>query len=147
GSRCDLRARAARSRRDGARMNSSVLIVDDDPYMVRTLCDVLRRRGYRTRGVHSGEEAVAVAEEQSWSAVVMDIRMAGMNGVETFRALRDRDPRVRVILMTAYSSPDLLREAEDAGVRRVLAKPFAIPELLETLRRELQGGAGDRGAD
>jgi CheY-like chemotaxis protein len=114
-------------------VTGAVLVVDDDPLMVRTLCDVLRRRGYQAQGAYSGEEAVAVAETSRPRAVVMDIKMAGMSGVEAFRELRARQPGLRVILMTAYSAPDILAEAARAGVDHVLPKPLELPVLLEKL--------------
>jgi len=112
---------------------TSVLVVDDDPFMVRTLCDVLRRRGYETGSAGSGEEAVASAEARHWSAVVMDIRMPGMNGVAASKVLRGLQPDLLVILMTAHSESHLLEEARAAGVASVLNKPFPIPQLLAVL--------------
>lgn len=112
-----------------------VLIVDDDPLMVRTLCDVLRRSGYEARGAGSGEEAVATAGTATWAAVVMDVRMTGMSGVAACKRMREVDPELPVILMTAHSEPDVLDEARSAGVTRIFGKPFAIPELIAELRR------------
>lgn len=114
-------------------MTDRILIVDDDPLMVRTLCDVLRRRGYDTEGLSSGEAAIAAAESDCPSAVVMDIKMPGISGVDAFRALRARRPGLQVILMTAYSAPDILADAARAGVEHILHKPFALPLLLEML--------------
>jgi CheY-like chemotaxis protein len=112
-------------------------VVDDDPLMVRTLCDVLRRRGYDAQGAASGEEALERAGERAWAAVVMDIRMPGISGVDACKQLRHSRPAVPVILMTAHSEPELLAEAHAAGVSRVLSKPFSIPELLTLLEGSL----------
>jgi two-component system response regulator HydG len=111
----------------------SILVVDDDRLMVRTLCDLLRRRGYDAHGAHSGEEALAAAARRDWSVVLMDVRMAGMTGVDVLKEMRKSKRAPPVVLMTAYSAADLLAEAAAAGAARVLAKPIAPELLLEVL--------------
>ena len=110
-----------------------LLVVDDDRGMVRTLCDVLRFSGWDPVGVYSGEEAMRQVEASRFSAVVMDVRMAGISGVEALRAIRVCRPTLPVILMTAYASDALLKQAKDSGATRILHKPIALPGLLEEL--------------
>jgi CheY-like chemotaxis protein len=112
---------------------TSVLVVDDDPLMVRTLCDVLRRRGYQVGGASSGEEAVASAAQHAWSAVVIDFRMPGMNGIVACRSMRTMLNDAPLILMTAHSEAGTPVEATAAGISRILSKPFPIPDLLAAL--------------
>jgi DNA-binding NtrC family response regulator len=114
-------------------VSRSVLVVDDDRNIVRTLCDLLRRSGWAPHGVFSGEEAVAAASVRRYGAIVMDVRMAGIDGVVAFRAIRERQPRVPVVLMTAYSTRELLAEAERLGVLRILPKPLPLRQLLSLL--------------
>ena len=114
-------------------MTRRVLVVDDDRQMVRTLCDILCLHGWETLGVHSGEAAVAAVRDQSYSLVLMDVRMGGLNGVDALKAMKALRPGVRVVLMTAYSAADLLAEAEREGALRVLPKPVALPMVLEML--------------
>jgi two-component system response regulator HydG len=112
-----------------------ILVADDDQGMARTLCDILRRRGWQPTEVHSGEAAVEAAAASRYSAVLMDVRMPGMNGVEAFREIHAVQPRTPVILMTAYAAPDLLAEAERAGVLRILPKPIPWATLSELLQQ------------
>jgi DNA-binding NtrC family response regulator len=114
-------------------MKPSVLVADDDRLMVRTLCDVLRLRGFEARGVHSGEEAVAAVAASRWDAVLIDFRMSGITGAEASKLLIETQPGVPVILMTAYAASDLPADTEQCGVLRVLAKPFAPERLFEVL--------------
>jgi DNA-binding NtrC family response regulator len=123
-------------------MSRAVLVVDDDRNIVRTLCDLLRRSGWTPHGVHSGEEAVAAAADGRYGAVVMDVRMAGIDGVAAFRAIRERQPRVPVVLMTAYSTRELLAEAERLGVLRILPKPLPLRQLLALLDDAVRQGEG-----
>ena len=110
-----------------------LLVVDDDHGMVRTLCDVLRFSGWDPVGVYSGEEAMLKVEAARFSAVVMDVRMTGISGVEALSAMRKRHPTLPVILMTAYASDALLEQARNSGVTTILHKPIAVPGLLDRL--------------
>lgn len=119
-------------------MKLSLLVVDDDRGMVRTLCDLLRLQRWEVRGAASAEEALERAREHRFDAVLMDVRMAGMSGIEALRLLRELRPGVPVLLMTAYAARGLLEEARRLGAFRVLSKPFALPELVAALRAALR---------
>ena len=112
-----------------------ILVADDDPDMARTVCDILRRRGWAPTEVHSGEAAVEAAARHHYAAVLMDVRMPGINGVEAFRVIRDAQPQTPVILMTAYAAPDLLAAAEREGVLQILPKPLPWPTLCSLLEK------------
>jgi DNA-binding NtrC family response regulator len=116
-----------------------ILVVDDDRQMVRTICDILKLRGWDADGAFSGEEAIERVKAQPYRIALMDVRMAGMNGVEAMKSLRASRPELRVILMTAYTASELLAEAEREGAVRILAKPVAVPNLLDMLEQELAG--------
>lgn len=118
-----------------------ILVVDDDRAMVRTLCDVMRHRGFAAHGVFSGEEALAAADDEPWSAVVMDVRMGGMSGVDVVQALQRSHVTLPVVLMTAYALPETLRAADNNAVERVLVKPFSPHVLLRTIDVALRGGS------
>lgn len=110
-----------------------ILVADDDRGMAKTVCDILRRQGWTPTEVHSGEAAVAAAATRRFAAVLMDVRMPGMNGVEAFRAIREAQPGTPVILMTAYAAPALLSQAEDEGVLSILPKPIPWTALSALL--------------
>jgi DNA-binding NtrC family response regulator len=120
-------------------VNRRILVVDDDRLMVRTLSDILRLRGWETHAAYSGEEAIERVRAGSYLAVLMDVRMGGMNGVEAMKVLHAIRPATRVILMTAYTAAELLAEAEREGALQVLAKPVAIPSLIEMLEQAVAG--------
>ncbi|PYP64973.1 MAG: hypothetical protein DMD26_12470 [Gemmatimonadetes bacterium] len=114
-------------------MSKRILVVDDDRQMVRTLSDILRLHKWEVQGAYSGEEAVAAVEKTDFAAVLMDVKMSGLNGVEAFKAMKSLRPGIRVVLMTAYSAGDLIAEAEREGALHVLRKPVALPTLMEML--------------
>jgi DNA-binding NtrC family response regulator len=116
-------------------MSRRVLIVDDDRHMVRTLTDIVRLSGWNPDGAHSGEEAVEAVRKQPYQAVLMDVKMAGINGVEAFKAMKALRPEIRVILMTAYTAADIIADAEREGALKVLSKPVVLSGLLEMLEQ------------
>ena len=119
-------------------MQRRILIVDDDRQMVRTLCDILRLRGWEAEGAHSGEEAIAAVRGGQYATVLMDVRMGGMSGVEALTVMKAERPALRVVLMTAYTANDLLAEARRQGALRILAKPVAVPGLIEMLEESVE---------
>jgi len=116
-------------------MTRQILIVDDDRQMVRTLSDIVRLQGWDPDGAHSGEEAVEAVRRQEYQAVLMDVRMAGINGVDAFKAMKALRPEIKVILMTAYTAADIIADAERAGAIKVLAKPVVLSGLLDMLEQ------------
>jgi DNA-binding NtrC family response regulator len=111
----------------------TILVVDDDRQMVKTLSAVLQLHGWKTASAYSGEEAIRAVEERRFKAVLMDVRMPGINGVEALRAIRRSQPLTPVILMTAYAAHDLLEQAERDGALMVLSKPIPLPTLTGLL--------------
>jgi DNA-binding NtrC family response regulator len=114
-------------------MTRSVLVVDDDRQMVQTLCAVLRLHGWDPTPGYSGEDAISAVDTKQFAAVIMDVKMPGVDGVEAFRAIRRRHSRLPVILMTAYAAHELLAQAEREGVLTILPKPLPLARLTDTL--------------
>jgi two-component system, NtrC family, response regulator HydG len=116
-------------------MTAWVLIVDDDGDHAESVADVLEMRGYAIEVAATGEEGIARFRERDFDIVLMDIKLPGMNGIETFAEFKRMRPTARVLMMTGFSLEELVAEAVDNGALGVLYKPFAIAELLETLER------------
>ncbi|HEY4219575.1 MAG TPA: response regulator [Gemmatimonadaceae bacterium] len=112
-----------------------ILIVDDEVLMVRTLSDILRMKGWDVHGEHTGEAALEFLRTTTdkIDVVLMDVRMGGMTGVDALRVIREEKPDLPVMLMTAYSTAELLAEAERQGAVRILSKPVLISGLLSML--------------
>jgi two-component system response regulator HydG len=108
----------------------TILIVDDDYNMAKTLSDILKLKGYLVEIVHSGADALEKVSAVSFDCVLSDIRMPEMNGVELFKAIKAQQPDLLTVLMTAYSSDTLVQEGLAEGVLAVMAKPLNIALLL-----------------
>lgn len=114
-------------------MNRKILVVDDDPGMVRTLCDILRLRGWEPVGVHSGEAAVQEEGANCYAFVLMDIIMPGIDGISALKSMRDRHPGARIVLMTAHTAEERIAEAIAAGALTVVHKPIDLASLMSLL--------------
>lgn len=116
-----------------AEKTESILIVDDEPNMCKTLADILHDEGYEVSTAASGEEAVEMCSKRSYDIILLDVRMPGMNGVEAFRRIRLHQENVRVIMMSAYSVDELKEVALDEGAIAFLPKPLDIERIIKLI--------------
>ena len=110
-----------------------IFIVDDDRDFARGLAVLLEIEGHHVELAFDGETAVRKFRKMNFDVTFMDVRLPGMNGVESFFELRKIKPHAKVVMMTAYSVEDLLTQAIDAGALGVLNKPFGADEVLQKL--------------
>jgi CheY-like chemotaxis protein len=88
-----------------------VLIVDDEVGMRHSLQRLLQPAGYEVRAARSGSEALEMAKEGTFDVAVLDIQMPGLSGLDTFGRLREIDPRLPVVFITAYSTSETALQA------------------------------------
>ncbi len=147
---------------DSARhaMAARILIIDDDEALRESLQFVLAAEGYEAVAAAEGLQALRLAEGSPFDAVLCDLRMPGIDGLELVPQLAQRLPETTIILMSAYGSADLAIEAMQRGAYDFLAKPFQPAEVLlvlrkarererlrrsnQLLRRDIQRAVGDR---
>lgn len=110
--------------------NLNILIVDDDRRMTRTLADILHVSGYKAIEASSGMDALDKVRAMTFDCVLSDIKMPEMDGVELHRRLRELQPGLPVVLMTAYAADELIDRGLEDGVAGVLEKPLDINHLL-----------------
>ena len=113
----------------------SVLIADDDGYMVQTLCDVLTLHGWSTTGVSSGEEALEVSAENPYSCILMDIKMEGQDGFSTMQRIKRRDNATPVFLMTAYTADELMAEVRRNGTLQAVNDMMPVADTADDIVR------------
>ena len=120
-------------------MRGSILVVDDEPLKRITLQIELSEHGFDVYEAADALSARRIFDSKPVDAVVSDVRMPGMNGLELLTYVRQRRPDVPVILMTAYASVDTAVLAIKRGAADYITKPFTTEELLVKLRRVLTG--------
>jgi DNA-binding NtrC family response regulator len=107
-----------------------VLLVDDEVGFLETLVKRLKRRSVDAAAVHSGEDALARFETAPPDVVVLDVKMPGMDGLETLREIKKRHPLVEVIMLTGHADVEVAIEGMEHGAFDYLMKPCDIDELL-----------------
>ena len=119
-------------------MKTNVLVVDDLKGIRLTLGGILEDEGYNVVLAENGYQAIEAARQTPFDLVFIDIKMPGINGVQTFREIKKVSPDAVVIMMTAYSVEDLVKEALEEGAYAVVYKPFDIDKIVSIIESALQ---------
>ena len=125
---------------------SRLLIVDDDPELLRFLMDELRGAGHQCIGCDNGQDALLRWRQESFDLVVLDWTLPDFSGVELCRRLRSSGNTTPVLMLTARDDVDERVQALDAGVDDYLTKPFNLKELHARVRARLRRGGYEQDA-
>jgi two-component system response regulator PilR (NtrC family) len=117
---------------------SRILVVDDEESMRQLLEIALGKEGHRITVAESGRKATELFDKSSFDLVISDIKMTDMSGVEVLRHVKETDPGVPVIMVTAYASAETAVEALRLGAYDYLTKPFKLEELKANIRNALE---------
>jgi DNA-binding NtrC family response regulator len=112
-----------------------VLLVDDEVEFVETLAERMRARGLEVATAGSGLEALERFTSQDFDAVVLDLAMPDLDGIETLKRLRARDPNIQIVLLSGQATIRLATEAMKQGAVDVLEKPADIDVLIDMIRQ------------
>ncbi len=115
-----------------------LLVVDDDPAQRLLLSRLLSAAGYVVDKAADGDDALELASETDYSVALLDYQMPGLNGVELFAVLQLRQPWIKGLLITGYTSLDTVYPALATGIEHVLPKPVEITSLLGHVRDSLR---------
>ena len=115
-----------------------ILLAEDERDLNHIITLKLRQDGYSVDGCHDGEEALEALEVADYDAVILDIMMPEMSGIEVLRELRKKGCRTPILLLTAKSQVEDKIEGLDAGADDYLPKPFEMGELLARIRAMLR---------
>ncbi len=120
---------------------ASILIVDDDPQLRQSFEKLLRQEGHSIRTASTGEAGISmVRAHQDLDLVIMDVRLPGMTGLDAFTIMRDIEPKLPVIIMTAFGTTETAIEATKMGAFDYVLKPFDIPEVLVVIKQAIEAG-------
>jgi DNA-binding NtrC family response regulator len=118
---------------------ASILVVDDDIGMTETLADILDDMGYDVAVAGDGYRAIEMIGERAYDIVLMDIKMPGINGVETFKEVKRISPSTKVIMMTAYAVENLIKAALEEGCYGIIYKPLDIDKVMDLIEKAEKG--------
>ncbi|MBL0717304.1 MAG: sigma-54-dependent Fis family transcriptional regulator, partial [Desulfosarcina sp.] len=119
---------------------SLILIIDDDAQLRKSFNKLLIEEGYDIETASSGEMGLEMVDKNPPDLVILDMKLPGMNGLETFKAIHDIESRLPVIIMTAYGTTETAIEAIKMGAFDYLLKPFEIPDMLTIITQALEAG-------
>ena len=119
---------------------STILIIDDDEQLRKSFERLLIEEDYTVLNAPSGEAGLSVIQTQMPDLVILDMRLPGMNGFETFKAIQAVEPKLPVIIMTAYGTTETAIEATKMGAFDYILKPFDIPDMLQVIGQAIEAG-------
>lgn len=114
-------------------LKAKVLLVDDEEEFVENLSQRLEIRGLKVTAATRGEDAVSLADNQNFDAIVLDLAMPGMDGLETLKKIRAKHPDAEIIMLTGHGSVKASVEAMKLGAEDFLEKPVDLNELLKKI--------------
>ena len=112
-----------------------VLIVDDEEEFVETIVKRLKDRGLTAEGVTSGREALDLMQTRDFDVVILDVKMPGMDGIETLREMKKRKPLTEVIMLTGHGSVESGIQGLQLGAYNYVMKPVPLDELLSQMNQ------------
>lgn len=117
---------------------TSILIVDDDSSLRRTMAMIFERRGYVVETAADGAEAVERVRDRPFDMILMDIRMPVLDGVQALKQIKAMRPEAVVTMMTGFAIEDLLQDALAEGAFALLDKPVSIAEVIALIEQAQQ---------
>lgn len=112
-----------------------VLVVDDNEEFCKNVTDILELKGYEVVSAYDGFKGLEAVKENGFDLVLMDIKMPVMDGVEAYRKIKEIAADTPVIMVTAFTVEDLIREALQQGAYGSLKKPIDFDQLLELIEQ------------
>jgi DNA-binding NtrC family response regulator len=122
----------------------TIIVVDDEPGIVRMCVQVLQSKGHTVHGFTRADEALEHLSGQAADLVVVDYKMPELSGLEFIQRAWAVRPGVRVVMITAHGTREVIAKANESGVETIVLKPFTPAELAEGVARAVSDG--DSGA-
>ncbi len=119
-------------------MKPRILVVEDEQAILMGVCDVLAFHGYAPRGVADGAEGLALALEQDWELLLLDVMLPGVDGFTICRRAREAKPHQAILLLTARGSEQDVLEGFSAGADDYVTKPFSVAQLTARVKALLR---------
>lgn len=110
--------------------NIKILLVDDEVEFLETLMKRMKKRNVDVSGVGSGEDALSQLDLRPPDVVILDVRMPGMDGIETLKKIKQKHPLIEVIMLTGHASLEVAIQGMELGAFDYLMKPMDIDELI-----------------
>ncbi len=120
-----------------------VLIVDDEGQFVEAVVERLRLRGFEADGVTDGKDAIASLTEKPRDVVLLDVKMPGVGGLEVIKEIKEKWPKLQVVLLTGHGSTRDAEAGMQLGAFKYVMKPVSIEDLTTVLREATEQKRND----
>ena len=115
--------------------NLRIMVVDDEPIVIRSCESILKSEGYNIEGFLSAKEAMLKMEEQPYDLVFTDLKMPEVDGLTLIRWIKKERPDTGIVVITGYPSQETIKEALDLGIIDYVPKPFTPAALIDVTKR------------
>ena len=112
---------------------ANVLLIDDEEQFLKVLEERLETRGLKVNTATSGEDALTLVDDRNFDAIILDLAMPGIDGIETLRLLKEKNPDLEIIMLTGHATVQKGIEAMKLGAEDFLEKPVDLSVLLKRI--------------
>jgi len=124
-------------------MGENILLIEDEEIVVKSIAKLLKKNGYKVTIARRGIEALEAVKKERYNLLICDVRMPGMDGIDTIKEIRkylqaEGKPLIPEVVITGYADEDKYKEAVKLKVADYLYKPFNINDFLEVVKRNLK---------
>ena len=119
-------------------MYESILVVDDDAAVRKSLSSILSQEGYLVETVENGKQAIRSSEKSRFDIALIDIKLPDMDGTELLHRLKENQPHMVKIVITGFPTLENAMETVNEGADGYILKPFDVQKLLEMIRKHLK---------
>lgn len=120
------------------KQKATMLIVDDDASIGKTLARILEKQGYLVEVMDKGKQAIEATNQRFFNVAFIDIKLPDMDGTELLERMRETEPKMIKIILTGYPSLKNAIDAVNKGADGYLMKPFDVDKLLTMIKRQLE---------
>lgn len=115
------------------KLAANVLLIDDEEQFLEVLGDRLEARGLKVNTATSGENAITMIDDKNFDAIILDLAMPGIDGIETLKLLKEKNPDLEIIMLTGHATVEKGIAAMKLGAEDFLEKPVDLGVLLERI--------------
>lgn len=120
-------------------MGKKILVIDDEEYTRWFLSKVLTEEGFDVQSASTGREALQKVPNSIPDLVILDLRLPDMHGIEVLRTMKERKWKTKVVILTAYGTPQIEAEAKELGICAFISKPYVLDDLIEHCKKCIGG--------
>jgi DNA-binding NtrC family response regulator len=117
-----------------------ILVIDDYQQLSLSFAKILTQDGYKTEAAYTGQDGIIKTAAVNPDLVILDIRLPDMSGMEVFEAIHAENPKLPVIIITAFGTTETAIQAIKQGAYDYIYKPFDVPEMLDLVKKALLAG-------